>query len=127
MSFTIRMGIPEMLELWTELSQKNATGTISKTELSLYKKWGKAMRLLSQDPSYPSLHTHDIEPLTKRYGIKVWQSYLENNTSRAMRMYWVYGPDRQDITIIGLEPHPEDKKNGAYDNIALSDMPTMDE
>ena len=126
MSFTIRMGIPEMLELWTELSQKNATGTISKTELSLYKKWGKAMRLLSQDPSYPSLHTHDIEPLTKRYGIKVWQSYLENNTSRAMRMYWVYGPDRQDITIIGLEPHPEDKKNGAYDKIALSDMPTMD-
>ena len=127
MSFTIRMGIPEMLELWTELSQKNATGTISKTELSLYKKWGKAMRLLSQDPSYPSLHTHDIEPLTKRYGIKVWQSYLENNTSRAMRMYWVYGPDRQDITIIGLEPHPEDKKNGAYDKVTLSDMPTMDE
>ena len=127
MSFTIRMGIPEMLELWTELSQKNATGTISKKELSLYKKWGKAMRLLSQDPSYPSLHTHDIEPLTKRYGIKVWQSYLENNTCRAMRMYWVYGPDRQDITIIGLEPHPEDKKNGTYDKIALSDMPTMDE
>ena len=127
MSFTIRMGIPEMLELWTELSQKNATGTISKTELSLYKKWGKAMRLLSQDPSYPSLHTHDIEPLTKRYGIKVWQSYLENNTSRAMRMYWVYGPDRQDVTIIGLEPHPEDKKNGAYDKISLSDMPNIDE
>lgn len=127
MSFAIRMGIPEMLELWTDLSQKNAAGTISKKELSLYSKWGKAMRLLSQDPSYPSLHTHDIEPLTKRYGVKVWQSYLENNTSRAMRMYWVYGPDRQDITIIGLEPHPEDKKNGAYDKVTLSDMPNMDE
>ncbi|MBQ7497276.1 MAG: hypothetical protein IJU00_05520 [Selenomonas sp.] len=127
MSFAIRMGIPEMLELWTDLSQKNAAGTISKKELSLYNKWGKAMRLLSQDPSYPSLHTHDIEPLTKRYGVKVWQSYLENNTSRAMRMYWVYGPDRQDITIIGLEPHPEDKKNGAYDKVTLSDMPNMDE
>ena len=127
MSFAIRMGIPEMLELWTDLSQKNAAGTISKKELSLYNKCGKAMRLLSQDPSYPSLHTHDIEPLTKRYGVKVWQSYLENNTSRAMRMYWVYGPDRQDITIIGLEPHPEDKKNGAYDKVTLSDMPNMDE
>ena len=127
MSFAIRMGIPEMLELWTDLSQKNAAGTISKKELSLYNKWGKAMRLLSQDPSYPSLHTHDIEPLTKRYGVKVWQSYLENNTSRAMRMYWVYGPDRQDITIIGLEPHPEDKKNGAYDKVSLSDMPNIDE
>ncbi len=85
------------------------------------------MRLLSQDPSCPGLHTHEIEPLTKRYGVRVWQSYLENNTSRAMRMYWVYGPDRQDITIIGLEPHPEDKKNGAFDKVSLSDMPIMDE
>ncbi len=127
MSFAIRMGIPEMLELWTDLSQKNADGTISKKELTLYNKWGKALRLLSQDPSYPSLHTHDIEPLTKRYGIKVWQSYLENNTSRAIRMYWVYGPDRQDITIIGLEPHPEGKKNGAYNKVTLSDLPIMDE
>ena len=33
------------------------------------------------------------------------QSYLENKTSGAMRMYWVYGPDQKDITIIGLEPH----------------------
>jgi len=127
MSFAIRMGIPEMLDLWTDLSKKKTAGTISKKELALYNKWGKAMRLLSQDPSYPSLHTHDIEPLTKRYGVKVWQSYLENNTSRAMRMYWVYGPDRQDITIIGLEPHPEDKKNGAYDKVSLSDMPNIDE
>ena len=127
MSFAIRMGIPEMLDLWTDLLKKKAAGTISKKELTLYNKWGKAMRLLSQDPSYPSLHTHDIEPLTKRYGVKVWQSYLENNTSRAMRMYWIYGPDRQDITIIGLEPHPEDKKNGAYDKVSLSDMPNMDE
>ena len=43
-------------------------------------------------------------------GMKVWQSYLENKTSGAMRMYWVYGPDQKDITIIGLEPHSEDKK-----------------
>ena len=127
MSFAIRMGIPEMMQLWTDLSQKHANGTISKKELSLYKKWGKALKLLSQDPTYPSLQSHEIEPLTKRYGVKVWQSYLENNTSRAMRMYWVYGPNRQDITIIGLEPHPEDKKNGAYDKISLSAMPDFNE
>lgn len=42
--------------------------------------------------------------------MKVWQSYLENKTSGAMRMYWVYGLDQKDITIIGLEPHSEDKK-----------------
>ena len=77
----------------------------------MYKKWGKALKLLSADPGYPSLQTHEIEPLSRRYGMKVWQSYLENKTSGAMRMYWVYGPDQKDITIIGLEPHPEDKKN----------------
>jgi hypothetical protein len=32
-------------------------------------------------------------------------------------MFWVYGPDHKDITIIGLEPHPEDSKNGSYDRI----------
>ena len=58
--------------------------------------------------------------------MKVWQSYLENKTSGAMRMYWVYGPDPKDITIIGLEPHPEDKKNGAYDRISLSNLQNME-
>ena len=39
-----------------------------------------------------------------------------------MGIYRVYGPDQKDITIIGLEPHPEDKKNGVYARIQLSDM-----
>ncbi len=122
MNFNIRMGIPEMQELWLDLQEKYRSGNIKKKEEQLYKKWGKALKLLSADPGYPSLQTHEIEPLSRRYGMKVWQSYLENKTSGAMRMYWVYGPDQKDITIIGLEPHPEDKKNGAYDRISLSDL-----
>ena len=108
MNFNIRMGIPEMQELWLDLQEKYRSGNIKKKEEQLYKKWGKALKLLSADPGYPSLQTHEIEPLSRRYGMKVWQSYLENKTSGAMRMYWVYGPDQKDITIIGLEPHPED-------------------
>ena len=103
------MGIPEMLELWMRLHKGSMDGSISKADATLYKKWGKALKLLSGNPFYPSLHTHEIPDLTKRYGRKVWQSYLENRTSRAMRMYWVYGPEQKNITIIGLEPHPEDK------------------
>lgn len=122
MSYQIRMGIPEMKGLWDELREKYRSGAISKNEETLYKKWGKAMKLLSQDPRYPGLRTHEIEPLSKRYGMKVWQSYLENKTSSAMSMYWVYGPNQNDITVIGLEPHPEDKKNGAYDRVILSDF-----
>ena len=116
------MGIPEILELWMRLHQESVDGSISKADAALYKKWGKALKLLSADPFYPSLHTHEIPDLTRRYGQKVWQSYLENRTSRAMRMYWVYGPEQKDITIIGLEPHPEDKKNGAYDKVTLSKL-----
>lgn len=74
------------------------------------------------DPQYPGLNSHEIEPLSKRYGLKVRESYLENKKSGARRMFGVYGPDKMEITIIGLEPYPEDAKNGAYDRINLSNL-----
>lgn len=127
MRFSIRMGIPEMLALWERLCQESRAGSISKADANLYKKWGQALKHLAADPFYPSLHTHEIQDLTRRYGRKVWQSYLENRTSRAMRMYWVYGPRKKDITIIALDPHPEDKKTGAYDKVMLSKLEPLAE
>lgn len=73
MNFDIRMGIPEMQELWLDLQEKYHSGNIKRKEEQLYKKWGKALKLLSADPGYPSLQTHEIEPLSRRYGMKVWQ------------------------------------------------------
>lgn len=122
MAFNIRMGIPEMIELWNWLQTSYRNGTINKKDMELYKKWGNALKKLANNPLYPSLNTHEIVPLSKRYGMKVWQSYLENKKSGARRMYWIYGPNNSDITIIGLEPHPEDSKNGAYDRITLSEL-----
>ena len=69
MNFNIRMGIPEMQELWLNLQEKYRSGNIKKKEEQLYKKWGKALKLLSADPGYPSLQTHEIEPLSRRYGM----------------------------------------------------------
>jgi hypothetical protein len=122
MTYEIRMGIPEMEDLWNDLRRKYREGTASKEEEQLYKKWGNALKKLEENPMYPGLHSHEIDALSRRYGMKVWQSYLENKKSRAMRMFWVYGPEHQQITIIGLDPHPEDKKNGVYDRINLSDI-----
>lgn len=119
--FNIKLGIPEMKLLWDDLCKKNSDNTASKDEQQLYKKLGKAFLLLSNNPRYPGLCSHDIEDLSKRYGVKVWESYLENKTPGAGRIFWVYGPDRMDITIIGIEPHPNDKKD-AYDKITLSLM-----
>jgi hypothetical protein len=38
-------------------------------------------------------------------------------------MFWTYGPGRKEITILGVEPHPEYKKRGAYERIKLSRLP----
>ena len=118
--FKIRLGVPEMTGLWAGLCSKAASSKLGKDEERLYKKWGKAMALLESDPQYPGLHSHEIEALSRRYGDKVWQSYLENRNSSAARMYWVYGPKKGEITVIGLEPHPEDQKSSGYAKVKLS-------
>ena len=122
MKFSINFGIPEMRDLWLDLSEKANSNDLSEQERNLYQKWGRALRHLSLDPKYPGLNSHEIPQLTKRVGKKVWQSYLENRKSGAMRMYWVYGPQKQEITIIGLASHPEDKKNDGYEKITLSSL-----
>jgi hypothetical protein len=38
-------------------------------------------------------------------------------------MFWAYGPDKGDITILAVESHPEDRKRGAYQRIKLASMP----
>ncbi|MCK4542889.1 MAG: hypothetical protein KAU17_11700 [Spirochaetales bacterium] len=120
MTFQIRMGVPEMEHFWNDLQYKADTGVLTKTEEKFFKKLVKVLRYLSQNPRHPGLSSHDIKQLTKRYGMKVWESYLENNVPAAGRIFWVYGPEKGDITIIGIEPHPEDKKSGGYEKVSLS-------
>ena len=117
--YNIRLGIPEMEQFWKDLCKKVKTGNANKNDKTLHKKLGKTMKMLSQNPRHPGLESHEISSLSKRYGMKVWESYLENNTPAAGRVFWVYGPDRGDITIIGLEPHPNDKVK-SYDKVTLS-------
>ena len=119
--FKIRMGIPEMKQIWENLEKKYNSNTLSKTETELFKKLINCFKKLSNDSHYPGLQSHEIESLTRRYKIKVWESYLENNKPAAGRIFWVYGPNRGDITIIGLELHPNDRKN-AYNKITLSSI-----
>ena len=114
------MGVPEMEALWSRLISRTASGKLGVEDGKLYKKWGKAMNLLSVNPRHPGLQSHEIDPLTKRYGVKVFQSYLENQTPKAGRMYWSYGPGKGEITVIGLEPHPEDAKKAGYAKVQLS-------
>jgi hypothetical protein len=99
--------------------------TLSRPDRTFAKKFAKAVRHLEDDPGHPGLQSHEIDALTRRYGLKVYESYLENNTPGAARIFWVYGPERHYITVIGLEPHPEDAKRGAYARVQLSQLPPL--
>lgn len=116
------MGVPEMLAYWESLVNKNQNRTASKNEIQEYKLLRNTLIKLSTDPKYPGLHTHEIDELSARYGMKVFQSYCENHNPRAMRIYWVYGPQKDYITIVALEPHPNDAKSNAYKKIHMSSM-----
>ena len=127
MDYTLRMGLPEMDALWADLTKRYDQELLTRLEAQFFKKLVKTFGLLRDNPRHPSLQTHDIDPLTRRYGFKVWQSYLENNKPAAGRLFWAYGPGQREITILGIEPHPEDKKRGAYDRIRLSELPPLKE
>ena len=118
--FKIRMGVPEMKNLWDSLYAKSNAGTLSKSEAELHKKWRKALKFLSQNPRHRGLASHEIDSLSRRYGEKVWQSYLENKTPATGRMFWVYGPGKGEITVIGFGTTPEDTRRAGYLKVRLS-------
>lgn len=97
--------------------------SLSPQEAELLRKLHKVKKLLEeQGPDYNSLNTHPIDELTREYGETVWESYVDQG-EHAFRIFWAYGPGRKDITIIGLEPHPESKNRKAYSRISLAEMP----
>jgi hypothetical protein len=112
-----------MLELLVRLRARAATGDLSGDERALVRKLAKAVTNLSENPFHPGLQSHDMDELTKRYGQKVFESYLENNTPAAGRLFWAYGPERGQLSVIALEPHPDSSKRGAYGRVRLSGLP----
>jgi hypothetical protein len=117
------MGVPEMEAVWNDLVARHEQAQLSGKEQKFFRKLVKALGYLEVNSRHNSLESHEIAPLTRRYGVKVWQSYLENRTPGAGRIFWAYGPGRGEITILAIEPHPEDQKHGAYDRVKLSELP----
>jgi hypothetical protein len=95
-------------------------GKLDGEDGKLFKKLLKTVRFLADNPGHPGLALHEISALTKRYEMKVWQSYLETRKPAVGRLFWVYGPVKGVITVIGLETHPESGKSKGYQSAALS-------
>jgi hypothetical protein len=71
-----------------------------------YRKVLKCLGLLETNPKYPGLNSHRYEDYDDVYGEKIWESYVENKTPGAYRVFWHYGPDEGVITIVAITSHP---------------------
>lgn len=66
----------------------------------------KCIGLLESNPRHPGLHAHEYDSLEGPFGEKVFEAYAENRTPGAYRVFWYYGPDSGQITILDITPHP---------------------
>ena len=66
----------------------------------------KCLILLASNPRRPGLRTHQFSSLVGPNGEKVFEAYAEQSTPAACRVFWCYGPDKGQITVIAITPHP---------------------
>ena len=85
----------QLLELENNRSQK-----------SIYKAVAKTLGLMQTDLRHSSLNTHEYTTLSRERGYKVFESYAQNKTPGAYRVFWHYGPKKNEITIIAIVSHP---------------------
>jgi hypothetical protein len=86
-----------------EIPVRNAReqqGKLDKDEEKFFKKPVKTLGYHAENPGHNGLASHEIEDFTCKYGIKIFQSFLENRTPIAGRMFWVYGLEKGNITVL---------------------------
>jgi hypothetical protein len=79
------------------------------------KQVNKTLGYLETNLRAKSLQSHEYESLTRRYGKKVFEAYVQQNTPGAYRVFWHYGSDETDsngkrisvITVVAIVAHPE--------------------
>ena len=54
----------------------------------------KTLGLMQTDLRSHGLQTHEFHTLSQQLKIKVFESYVENRTPAAFRVFWHYGPGR---------------------------------
>lgn len=57
---------------------------------------------------HPSLQTHVFHSLKHPYHQqeKMFEAYVQQHTPAAYRLFWCYGPQKGQITVIAITPHP---------------------
>lgn len=85
----------DLRELETDPARKNVLKAVRKT-----------LGFMETNLKHPSLQTHEYTSLKGPGGEKVFEAYVQQRTSAAYRIFWYYGPQRDQITIAAITPHP---------------------
>lgn len=74
----------------------------------LVKQIKKILGFLQTNPRHPSLQTHVFRSLEHPYHPheKVFEAHVQQHTPAAYRVFWCYGPQKGQITVITITPHP---------------------
>lgn len=92
---------------WTEGAEADFNRLKSEPSLGKrYRAVRKTIKLLVDNPRHNSLQTHEFTSLKGPLGEKVFESYAEQNTPAAYRVFWYYGLGRERLTIIAVVRHP---------------------
>jgi len=89
-------------------TRKKTSRTKASKQEGLFKQVYKCLQLLSTNPRHPGLATHEYDSLENPYdpNRKVVAAYVQNTTPGEYRLFWCYGPKRNQITVIAITPHP---------------------
>lgn len=66
----------------------------------------KALAQLENNPRHNSLNSKRFYSLEGPNKEKIFESYVQNNTPGAYRIFWYFGPNRKEITVVLITPHP---------------------
>jgi hypothetical protein len=66
----------------------------------------KTIKFLATNPRHNSLRTHEYLTIKSLKGEKIFEAYAQNKTPAAYRVFWHYGPSKDEITIVAITAHP---------------------
>lgn len=83
-----------------ELKKDNSKRAVAKAVI-------KSLKFMKVNLKHPSLNTHKYDEMVGPNGEEIFESYAQNNTPGAYRIFWYYGPGRRVITVVAITPHPD--------------------
>ncbi len=97
--------------IFTEQADKHLTKLeTDPSKKSILKAVQKTLALMENNLRHPSLNTHEFTSLSGPNEEKIFEAYAQQKTPGAYRIFWYYGPQKNQLTIVAIVAHPNQKR-----------------